>query len=127
MFQGDGCHVSESKTKLKAECEQLQRQLDSLRRKCEMFEDVGIRTQQAFAMPTDAMLDAVRPIIGYLMGGTMCRTYGEMRKHTNSCGCSFDGWPAFALSAPPDEHVPKAAVAEIIWTVMAHAAPKPTT
>lgn len=119
--------MSESKAKLQAECVQLQRQLDSLRRKLETSEDSTLCMQQALALPTDAMLDAVRPIIGYLMGGTMRRIYGEMRNHTSSCGRSFDGWPAFALSAPFDEHVPKAAVAEIIWTVMAHAAPKPTT
>lgn len=72
------------------------------------------------AEATEAMADAVRPLIVAIeIAG---RTYGSVRNHCERAGMDLDGWPDWARNEPAGAHFTKAACALLIWHCMRQAA-----
>lgn len=108
--------MSESKANLSARCDDLLNRLQVVGLQLDQATLEIIRLKQILLMPTDEMLDAVRPIISYSRSQI---TYGDMRKHVQACGHNLNDWPAWARDAMDDVHINKASMASLIWSVMA--------
>lgn len=80
----------------------------------------GSQAVQVPAEATEAMADAVRPLIVAIeIAG---RTYGSVRNHCERAGMDIDGWPDWARNEPAGAHFTKAACALLIWHCMQRAA-----
>lgn len=114
--------MSESKANLRIERDGLLQRLREAYDRQERTQDEVDRLTQVLLVPTDAMIDAARPIVAY-RGSTL--NYGEMRRHAQNYGHSLEGWPTWAREAPDNMHINKASMAAIIWGVMAAKALRP--